>query len=123
MCTGAADTADAPEVEQKREIIEENRDRPENRDRNWKSEFGIARAVIRKRRRHLEHSDNGNKEHNSDKEKHRSLRADLLQVRRSGRDLSNESACRVVIDAGMETMKRQSNDRLGETSDGLNSKR
>ena len=74
--------------------------------------------MIRKRRRHLEHSDDGNKENNSGKKKHRSLRADLDQVRRSGRDLSNESACRVVIDAGMETMKRQSNERLGETNDG-----
>ena len=77
--------------------------------------------MIRKRRRHLEHSDDGNKENNSGKEKHKSLRADLDQVRRNGRALSSESACRVVIDAGMETMKRQSNERLGEPKEGPNS--
>jgi hypothetical protein len=112
---------DAPAIKQRREIAQENRDRPENRDRNWKSEFRIARAVMRARRRRLEHSDDGNKEKNSYKEKHNDLRADLLQVRRGGRALSSQSACRLVIDAGMETMKRQSNERLGETTAGPDS--
>jgi hypothetical protein len=77
MCAVTVNAMDAAVKMQLREIIEENRDMPEIWDRNWKSEFRIARAVIRKRRRSLKHSDDGNKENNSGKEKHRSLRADL----------------------------------------------